>query len=79
MSIGNVLTNGISDSDADSDIPTAAGKTDPASGWVYALKDGKFFYRPNAGFTGTDSFDYTISDGNGGADTATVTITVNPG
>ena len=33
-------------------------------------------YTPDAGFSGTDTFDYTISDGNGGTDTATVTITV---
>uniref|UniRef100_UPI0035644A97 DUF4347 domain-containing protein n=1 Tax=Novipirellula sp. TaxID=2795430 RepID=UPI0035644A97 len=46
--------------------------------------DGSFDYDPNgafdgltAGETGTDSFTYTVSDGNGGTDTATVTITVN--
>ncbi|MGB3534878.1 MAG: Ig-like domain-containing protein, partial [Microcoleaceae cyanobacterium] len=35
-------------------------------------------YTPNTGFTGVDSFDYTIIDGNGGTDTATVTIDINP-
>ncbi len=29
-----------------------------------------------AGFLGTDTFDYTVSDGNGGMDTATVTVSV---
>ena len=29
------------------------------------------------GITGTDSFDYTISDGNGGTDTATVTLNID--
>jgi hypothetical protein len=33
-------------------------------------------YTPNANFFGTDSFTYTVSDGNGGSDTATVNITV---
>jgi hypothetical protein len=33
-------------------------------------------YTPNANFFGTDSFTYTISDGNGGSDTATVHVTV---
>jgi len=33
-------------------------------------------YTPNSNFFGTDSFTYTISDGNGGTDTATVNITV---
>ena len=33
-------------------------------------------YTPPADFHGTDKFDYTIDDGNGGQDTATVTVTV---
>ncbi|NEZ60742.1 Ig-like domain-containing protein [Adonisia turfae] len=33
-------------------------------------------YTPNANFNGTESFSYTVSDGNGGSDTATVSITV---
>jgi hypothetical protein len=41
--------------------------------------DGKFVYLPNTGFTGNDTFDYTLSDGQGGTDTGTVTIQVqNP-
>jgi VCBS repeat-containing protein len=46
--------------------------------------NGTYVYNPNgqfdslgAGQSATDSFTYTISDGNGGTDTATVTITVN--
>jgi hypothetical protein len=35
-------------------------------------------YTPNANFFGSDSFTYTIDDGNGGTDTATVSVTVNP-
>ncbi|KPJ58544.1 MAG: hypothetical protein AMJ46_14050, partial [Latescibacteria bacterium DG_63] len=35
-------------------------------------------YTPNANYHGTDSFIYEVSDGNGGTDTATVTVTVNP-
>jgi hypothetical protein len=34
-------------------------------------------YTPNADFSGLDSFTYTVSDGNGGTDTATVSVTVN--
>ena len=33
--------------------------------------NGTIRYTPNAGFDGTDSFSYTVSDGNGGSDTAT--------
>ena len=35
-------------------------------------------YTPNLNANGADSFTYTISDGNGGTDTATVRITVKP-
>ncbi|MBD9387908.1 tandem-95 repeat protein [Agrobacterium sp. AGB01] len=35
-------------------------------------------FTPNPNFNGTESFTYTISDRNGGSDTATVTVTVNP-
>ena len=46
--------------------------------------DGSFAYDPNGAFEGlddgdeaTDSFTYTVSDGQGGSDDATVTITVD--
>ncbi|HJU05761.1 MAG TPA: tandem-95 repeat protein [Nitrospiraceae bacterium] len=35
-------------------------------------------YRPNDNFFGPDSFNYTISDGNGGQATATVSVDVTP-
>ncbi len=38
--------------------------------------DGTVTYTPDPDFSGTDSFTYTITDGRGGADTASVTITV---
>ena len=38
--------------------------------------DGSYEYTPNAGFSGEDTFEYCIDDGNGGEDVATVTITV---
>ena len=34
-------------------------------------------YTPNSGFAGVDSFDYTVTDGDGASSQATVTITVN--
>ena len=39
--------------------------------------DDRIEYTPAAGFTGTDSFTYIISDGAGTTDTATVTVNVN--
>lgn len=35
-------------------------------------------YTPRSGFTGNETFTYTISDGNGGTSTASVTVTVSP-
>ena len=37
---------------------------------------GSVTYTPNANFSGPDSFTYTVSDGNGGTDTATIDVTV---
>lgn len=38
--------------------------------------NGTFTYRPNAGFTGTDTFTYTVSDRSLTSNVATVTIIV---
>ena len=56
-----------------------------ASGALLTLNaDGTFDYDPNGAFddlaegeTATDGFAYTVSDGNGGVDTASVTITID--
>ena len=40
---------------------------------------GSFTYVPATHFSGTDTFSYTVADGNGGTSTAVVTITVTPG
>ncbi|MEA5047425.1 MAG: Ig-like domain-containing protein, partial [Eubacteriales bacterium] len=37
---------------------------------------GKVRYTPNANYVGSDSFTYTVTDGNGGSSTATVTLNV---
>ncbi|MFM7071599.1 MAG: Ig-like domain-containing protein, partial [Planctomycetota bacterium] len=34
-------------------------------------------YSPRGGFAGVDRFTYTVSDGNGGTDTTTITVSVN--
>ena len=65
------------DTDPDADELTVTAVEDPANGTVVLdAATGVITYTPDAGFTGTDSFDYTITDGNGGTSTATVTITV---
>ncbi len=48
-----------------------------ASNGTATLDAGSVKYTPNAGYVGSDSFTYTISDDNGGTDTATVNVTVS--
>ncbi|MFL6277377.1 MAG: HYR domain-containing protein, partial [Blastocatellia bacterium] len=49
-----------------------------ANGSVTMSSDGSFTYSPNANFRGpTDSFTYTLDNGTGKIDTATVSIAVN--
>ncbi|MEO1491120.1 MAG: tandem-95 repeat protein [Pseudomonadota bacterium] len=70
----NILDN---DSDPNGDILSISALGDPSRGTVVDNGDGTVTYTPNAGFFSTESFTYTISDGNGGFDTATVDITQN--
>lgn len=69
----NVLSN---DTDPDGDTLSITEVTQGTNGSV-AIDGTNVVYTPNAGFEGSDSFTYTISDGNGGEDTATVTVTVD--
>jgi len=65
------------DIDEDNDPLTAVLDTDVNNGTLVLNLDGSFTYSPDTDFSGIDSFIYIVSDGNGGTDTATVTITVN--
>ena len=74
MEVGiDVLQN---DSDLNGDPVSIAGfdETTPGGGTVVQRGD-RLVYMPAAGFRGTDSFDYTITDGTA-TDTATVTVAV---
>ncbi len=66
------------DDDPDADDLTVVSTTEPSNGTVTINADNTITYTPDSGFTsGEDTFSYTISDGNDGSDTATVTITVS--
>jgi hypothetical protein len=67
------------DSDPDGDTLTIPSFTQPSvtDGSVVKTADNRFIFTPAPGFYGTTSFTYTIADGKGGFDTATVTITVS--
>lgn len=71
----NVLGN---DSDVDGDTLTisAVGATD--NGGVAGTDGATISYSPAPGFSGTETFGYDITDGNGGTASATVTVTVTP-
>ncbi|TVR80992.1 MAG: T9SS C-terminal target domain-containing protein [Chitinophagaceae bacterium] len=48
--------------DCDGDNVVVDNLSDPANGTVTDNGDGTVTYTPNAGFTGTDSFEYTVCD-----------------
>ncbi len=71
-------------SDPDGDPLSIDGFTQGANGTVTLDDQGDtdptndvLVYTPDADFTGSDSFDYTVVDGQGGSTTETVTVTVS--
>ena len=72
----DVLAN---DTDAEGNSLTISLIDPPDHAVSFTLNpDGSFNYVPTANYYGNDTFTYRIGDGNGGFDTATVTITVTP-
>ncbi len=69
----DVLAN---DSDADNDPLSIQSFTQGTTGMVATNNSKQLVYTPNAGFYGTDNFNYTISDGKGLTASATVNVTV---
>ena len=70
----NVLGN----DDATDVTVTLPNGTSTNGGTVTVNSDGTINYIPPSDFSGTDTFDYTITSANGETDTATVTVTVAP-
>jgi len=73
-----VAAPGILDNDTDSEAQTlqVVGNDPATHGTVLVDSDGSFTYRPDAGFIGTDQFQYGISDGIDANSLATVYIDV---
>ncbi|WP_348943970.1 retention module-containing protein [Chitinibacter sp. FCG-7] len=65
------------DTDIDGDLLTISSVQNAINGTV-AIVDGQIIFTPDKDYNGPASFNYTVSDGNGGFDTATVNITVTP-
>ncbi len=73
----NTINVRANDTDVENHTLTVTAVTQGTNGAVAITNGGAdVSYTPNANFFGTDSFTYTISDGNGGSDTATVNMTV---
>ena len=70
----DVLSN---DSDADGDALSITSLTQPSLGSVTYNGDGTLTYVPDADANGSDSFTYTVSDGEDSV-TATVSVTIDP-
>ncbi len=66
----DVLAN---DTDIDGDSLSVQSVTQPGKGTATIVAGG-IRYDPGPTFSGSDTFDYVVSDGNGGTDTGTVTI-----
>jgi len=71
---GNVMNN-----DDEGDAPTSVSQYDASStggGTVTMTDSGAFTYTPPAGYAGSDSFEYTITDKDNESDSATVSIAI---
>ncbi|APZ54652.1 Ig-like domain-containing protein [Salipiger abyssi] len=66
------------DSDPDGDPLTITSLGDAPNGTVTLNEDGTVTFVADEDFTGYDSFTYTVDDGNGGSDSAFVTVEVLP-
>ena len=70
----DVLAN---DTDADDDVLTVTAVTTPANGTAKITSNNtRVTYTPQSGYSGADTFDYTVSDGTD-SDMASVSVTVN--
>ncbi|MBN9497444.1 MAG: tandem-95 repeat protein [Alphaproteobacteria bacterium] len=76
----STVTGQLAAADVDGDTLTfgLAPNGAPTNGTVTVNPDGSYSYTPAANFNGTDSFTYTVSDGNGGVTTGSISITVDP-
>ncbi len=63
-------------SDVDGDALAVSIGNPPAHGTIVIDPGGAFVYTPDADYHGVDSFTYTVSDGQGGTATASVSIAV---
>src|SRR5262245_36220739 len=66
------------DSDVHGDPLTVTSVGATAHGTAVLQGDGTVLYAPSPNYNGGDSFTYTISDGNGGTDSASAALAITP-
>ncbi len=64
------------DSDAEHDLLTISITRQPDHGTLVTNLDGTYAYRPDLGYSGNDSFEYVVSDGNASSTAAVVSFNV---
>ena len=74
FSATDLLSN---DSDVDGGTLSILSFDQPDNGSITDNGDGTYTFDPDANWSGDTDFSYTVSDGQGGTDTATVSITVD--
>jgi hypothetical protein len=75
---GVAASGSVSGNDSFATGATFAMGQQTTQGAISITSVGGFVYTPNAGFSGVDSFTYTVTNPGGGVSTATVTISVTP-
>jgi hypothetical protein len=74
--VATLLAN---DSDPDGDALSVTGVSNSVNGVAtFNQQTNTITFMPNAGYNGSASFDYAISDGRGGTATATASLSINP-
>ncbi len=71
----DVLVNDSDPDEGDEDVLSIKSVGEASNGEVF-LANGEVVYTPDYGYSGSDSFSYTITDGRGGIDTGEATIDV---
>ena len=69
----------VNDTDPEGNALTIIAKTNGAHGAVVLNGGASLTYTPNAGYVGSDSFSYTISDGYGNTAVGSVSVTIIAG
>jgi len=73
---GQTYNGSVSATDVNGDTLTYSAGAGPTNGTLVVSTNGTFTYTPNAMYLGSDSFGVSVSDGNDGTDSTTVTVVV---